>query len=139
MRNEIIALGMTACILIMPAALPQRCDCHAKAPKPAIHKTAKVKRICLGTFKITAYSYDEGGGENYRTSSGETPIPYYTIATDPDIIATGTTVYIEGLGTCKAMDTGGAIHGNIIDYHIGYDDCGNFGIKYRKVYVEAKK
>lgn len=95
------------------------------------------ERVCIGTFKVTAYNYYEGG--NYQTTSGRTPLPYYTVATDPDVIPTGTVFYIEGIGKVRADDTGGAIKGNIIDYHIGYDDCDSFGVKYLKVYMRKEK
>ena len=116
----------------MPAVEPYRCDCDARAHYQTEHKR---EWKYIGTFKITAYNYSEGGGENYSTASGETPIPYYTVATDPDIIPLGTEFKIKGIGKVKAMDTGGVINGYIIDFHIGYDSCDSFGIKYRKVYV----
>lgn len=119
----------------MPAIEPMHCDCDAKAHYQTVVKVKHTWR-CIGTFKITAYSYDEGGGENYSTASGRTPIPYYTVATDPDIIPTGTEFKIQGLGKVRADDTGGAIHGNIIDYHVGYDSCDTFGVQYRNVYVK---
>jgi 3D (Asp-Asp-Asp) domain-containing protein len=114
--------------------LPKYCNCEAKAKYEK--SKPKTEWVCIGTFKITAYNYNEGGGENYSTASGRTPVPYYTVATDPDIILLGTKFKIEGLGIVRSDDTGGAINGNIIDYHIGYDSCDSFGIKYRKVFVK---
>lgn len=87
----------------------------------------------IGTFDITAYSYNEGY-ENSFTASGEKPVPYYTVAVDPDVIELGTELYIEGIGTVKAQDTGGAVKGRVIDLHIGYDDCDKFGRQKRKVF-----
>ena len=100
----------------------------ATAPEPTYED--------LGQFRVTAYSYSEGYGENYKTAGGYTPTPYYTVATDPDVIPTGTIFYIEGIGEVQAQDTGGAIHGNTIDLHIGYDDCDSFGVQYRDVKVD---
>ncbi|SDW21444.1 3D (Asp-Asp-Asp) domain-containing protein [Marinococcus luteus] len=40
------------------------------------------------------------------------------IAVDPDVIPLGSTVEVEGMGTYKAEDTGGAINGNRIDVHV---------------------
>lgn len=88
----------------------------------------------MGTFKITAYSYAEGGGENYQTAGGYTPSPYYTVAVDPNVIPIGTVFYIEGIGKVQAQDTGSAINGNTIDLHVGYDNCDSFGVQYKKVY-----
>lgn len=89
---------------------------------------------CLGEFEITAYGYSEGYGENYQTATGAEPVPYYTVAVDPDIIPLGTVLYIDGIGEVKAQDTGGAVKGNVIDLHIGYDDCDKFGRQVHTVY-----
>ena len=44
-----------------------------------------------------------------------TRVNYGTIAVDPRIIPMGSKVYIPGYGWGRALDTGGAIRGNIID------------------------
>ena len=44
-----------------------------------------------------------------------TSVNYGTIAVDPRIIPMGSKVYIPGYGWGRALDTGGAIRGNIID------------------------
>lgn len=92
----------------------------------------------LGEFEITAYSYSEGYGENYQTASGAIPKPYYTVAVDPAVIPLGSTLYIEGIGEVKAQDTGGAVKGQVIDLHIGHDDCDSFGRQKRSVYITRK-
>lgn len=94
----------------------------------------KPERELLGTYEITAYSYNEGGGENYETKSGRTPEPYYTVAVDPDVIPLGTKLYIEGIGEVRADDTGGAVEGEVVDLHVGYDETESFGRIERKVY-----
>ena len=94
----------------------------------------KPERELLGTYEITAYSYNEGGGENYETKSGRTPEPYYTVAVDPDVIPLGTKLYIEGIGEVRADDTGGAVEGEVVDLHVGYDETESFGRQERKVY-----
>ena len=94
----------------------------------------KSERELLGTYEITAYSYNEGGGENYETKSGRTPEPYYTVAVDPDVIPLGTKLYIEGIGEVRADDTGGAVEGEVVDLHVGYDETESFGRQERKVY-----
>ena len=87
------------------------------------------------TFEITAYGYNEGYGENYKTATGATPKPYRTVAVDPEIIPLGTELYIDGIGKVKAEDTGGAVKGNVIDLHVGYDNCDQFGRQNREVYI----
>ena len=134
MRRVIVAV-LIVLIAAVPVIRSDTCECDARAHYTVAHKT---EWHCIGTFKVTAYSYAEGGGENYSTASGRTPIPYYTVATDPDIIPTGTEFKIQGLGKVRADDTGGAIHGNIIDYHVGYDSCDTFGVKYLKVYIKEE-
>ena len=92
----------------------------------------------VGVYEITAYSYSEGYGENYETATGEKPKPYRTVAVDPNVIPLGTELYIEGIGEVRAEDTGGAVKGNVIDLHIGYDDCNQFGRQKREVYKIGK-
>ena len=92
----------------------------------------------IGTFEITAYSYHEGNGENYETASQRTPEPYFSVAVDPDVIPLGTHLYIEGIGEVRADDTGGAVQGNVIDYHVGFDETDSFGRQEREVYVIPK-
>lgn len=89
----------------------------------------------LGEYEITAYSYTEGYVENYKTASGNTPVPYKTVAVDPNEIPLGTRLYIEGIGEVVADDTGGAVKGKVIDLHIGYGDCNSFGRQERNVYL----
>lgn len=75
----------------------------------------------LGTFQVTGYGADcvgcsgitaagvnvQGGVTHYQG--------YRVIATDPNVIPMFSIVHIEGVGNCIAVDTGGAIKGNIID------------------------
>lgn len=89
----------------------------------------------IGSFEITAYSYHEGNGENYETASQRTPVPYQTVAVDPDVIPLGTHLYIEGIGEVRADDTGGAVKGKVLDLHVGYDETDSFGRKHRQVYI----
>ena len=89
----------------------------------------------IGSYEITAYSYHEGNGENYETASQRTPVPYQTVAVDPDVIPLGTRLYIEGIGEVRADDTGGAVKGRVLDLHVGYDDTDSFGRQKREVYL----
>ncbi|WP_051316995.1 3D domain-containing protein [Ectobacillus panaciterrae] len=76
--------------------------------------------------KATAYSADPA--ENGGTYNGEvltktgfslTDNPNAkVIAVDPNVIPIGSTVWVEGYGYAKALDTGSAIQGNRIDVFI---------------------
>ena len=86
-----------------------------------------------GDYRVTAYAYYEGGGENYYTAGGWEPVPYYTVATG-DEFDLGTVFYIEGIGEVQVQDRGGFGPG-IIDLHIGYDSMDSFEDTTRAVYV----
>ena len=87
----------------------------------------------VGEYRVTAFSYYEGGGENYHTASGATPIPYYTVATN-DEFEFGTVLYIDGIGEVEVQDRG-AFPDGVIDLHIGYDSMESFEDTTRSVYV----
>ena len=87
----------------------------------------------VGEYRVTAFAYYEGAGENYHTASGATPIPYYTVATN-DEFDIGTILYIEGIGEVQVQDRGNFDEG-IIDLHIGYDPMDSFEDTTRKVYI----
>lgn len=87
----------------------------------------------VGDYRVTAYAYYEGGGENYATASGATPVPYYTVATGNEFDF-GTILYIEGIGEVEVQDRGGFDAG-IIDLHIGYTPMSEFEDRTRAVYV----
>lgn len=87
----------------------------------------------VGDYRVTAFNYEEGDGENYYTASGMEPIPYYTVATG-DEFDFGTVLYIEGLGEVMVMDRGGFGPG-IIDLHIGNDPMESFEDTTRAVYI----
>lgn len=87
----------------------------------------------VGDYRVTAYAYYEGGGENYYTAGGYEPVPYYTVATG-DEFDLGTVLYIEGIGEVQVQDRGGFGPG-IIDLHIGYDSMDSFEDRTRAVYI----
>ena len=101
-------------------------------------KNKQSKMESIGFCKVTGYSYnDDGGSVNYYTSTGAKPVPYKTCAVDPNTIAYGTKLYIPDLGLkLVAEDCGGAVSGNHIDVHVGYDNSDEvIGNSYHKVYV----
>ncbi|CEO89826.1 3D domain-containing protein [Syntrophaceticus schinkii] len=70
------------------------------------------------------------------TSSGTLAKKQQTIAVDPDVIPIGSEVYLEGLGTFIAEDTGGAIKGNRIDIFMeDHNQALLFGIQEIKAYL----
>lgn len=87
----------------------------------------------VGDYRVTAYAYYEGGGENYYTASGATPVPYYTVATNNEFDF-GTVLYIEGIGEVEVQDRGNFDEG-IIDLLIGDDPMESFEDTTRAVYV----
>lgn len=87
----------------------------------------------VGDYRVTAYNYYEGGGENYFTASGAEPEPYYTVATN-DEFDFGTLLYVEDIGIVEVQDRGNFDEG-IIDIHIGYDTMDSFEDRTRKVYI----
>lgn len=87
----------------------------------------------VGEYRVTAFAYYEGGGENFSTASGATPTPYYTVATN-DEFPFGTVLYIDGIGEVEVQDRG-AFPDGVIDLHIGYDSMDSFEDTTRSVYV----
>lgn len=87
----------------------------------------------VGDYRVTAFAYYEGGGENYSTASGATPVPYYTVATGTEFDF-GTVLYIEGIGEVEVQDRGGFSEG-IIDLHIGDTPMSEFDDRVREVYI----
>lgn len=87
----------------------------------------------VGDYRVTAFNYSEGNGENYYTASGAEPVPYYTVATNEEFDF-GTILYIEDIGIVEVQDRGNFDEG-IIDLHIGYNPIESFEDKTRKVYI----
>jgi 3D (Asp-Asp-Asp) domain-containing protein len=49
------------------------------------------------------------------TTATGIPVGWGVVAVDPSVIPLGTRMYIPGYGEGVAADTGGAVHGRIID------------------------
>ena len=112
--------------------------------------TTEPDPIYLGKFKATAYcsckeccgiwAYDRPTDENQNeiiyTASGAIAKAGRTIAVDPDVIAYGTTVLING-HEYIAEDCGGAIKGNRIDvYFDSHEDACEFGLQEVEVFIK---
>ncbi len=94
--------------------------------------------------KATAYSADpsENGGTYNgkvltKTGFNLTDNPNAkVIAVDPSVIPIGSTVWVEGYGYAKALDTGGAIKGNRIDVFIANKEEGRkWGVRHVRVKI----
>lgn len=109
--------------------------------------------VSLGSFKLTAYCpcpsccgvwahnrpTDAHGNEIVYTASGEIAKEGKTIAVDPDVIAYGTEVIINGR-TYIAEDCGSAIKENRIDVYLAdHSDALEFGVQYATVYVKENR
>ncbi len=106
---------------------------HGAEVPEIVQEPAEPVMEYVGDYRVTAYAYYEGGGENYSTASGATPVPYYTVATGSEFDF-GTILYIEGIGEVEVQDRGGFDAG-IIDLHIGNDPMESFEDTTRAVYV----
>ena len=101
--------------------------------EPVIEETAEPEMEYIGDYRVTAYAFYEGNGENYATAGGYEPVPYWTCATTSEF-PFGTILFIEGIGEVQVQDRGGFPEG-IIDLHIGWDSMDSFEDKTRAVYV----
>jgi uncharacterized protein YabE (DUF348 family)/3D (Asp-Asp-Asp) domain-containing protein len=91
---------------------------HHYAPRPV--PTPPIKGQTL-SMESTAYTLWDAGCNGdlawvrQRKAHYNIPDGWGIIAVDPSVIKLGTKVFVEGYGYAVAADTGGAIHGNIID------------------------
>ncbi|MBC6679559.1 peptidoglycan DD-metalloendopeptidase family protein [Mogibacterium sp. BX12] len=96
------------------------------------------KKKDLGIFELTAYCACRkctGDGDGI-TATGTKAESYKTVAVDPNEIPLGSKLYIEGIGTVRAEDTGGAIKGKRIDLFIGsHQEALSFGRQKHRVYL----
>jgi len=99
-----------------PVAQPQ--------PQPDPPKEPEKPKETYGEwqpFVATFYTLNEGSGTG-RTATGTIPTAHRTLAVDPNRIPLGSVVEIKypdgSVERRVAEDTGGAIHGNILDVYV---------------------
>lgn len=119
-------VSQTISVSDVPEALPDPVQTQQEEP-------AEPSMEYAGDYRVTAYAYYEGNGENYSTASGAEPVPYYTVATGQEFDF-GTVLYIEGIGEVEVQDRG-SFDAGIIDLHIGNDPMESFEDTTRAVYV----
>lgn len=87
-------------------------------------------------MESTAYSYKEAGSSFFTASGTDLRKNPMAVAVDPNVIPLGTLVNVEGYGVALALDTGGAIKGNIIDVHFdNVAQCRQWGRRQVKVTI----
>jgi 3D (Asp-Asp-Asp) domain-containing protein len=87
-----------------------------------------------GAAQITMYTCVELGG-CAATASGLWPVPGI-VAVDPAVIPHGSTVWVQGLGTFLAADTGSMVRGAHLDvYSLNYTEALAWGVQERAVFV----
>ena len=93
---------------------------------------AHARVVWKGDARISMYTCVELGGCN-RTASGMIVQPGI-VAVDPRLIPLGSKVWIQGLGTFVAADTGSAIKGARVDvFSTSYRDALQWGLQQRAV------
>jgi 3D (Asp-Asp-Asp) domain-containing protein len=134
----LIGLCLTA---TEPEPVPHRADNCIECQYETTGEVIELGQY-VGTFTVTAYcgcseccgAYAEGRGDVVTGAIGEPLSANYSIAVDPNVIALGSTVTINGQ-EYKAQDTGGAIQGNRIDmYFDNHAEAVEFGVQYMEVY-----
>lgn len=107
--------------------------------------SAVVYRGVGGTVNIggqsVSYSYYIDCESTFYYSGGTTasglPADENVVAVDPRVIPLGTKIFIPGIGSRTAADTGGAIKGNIVDICFDRDNplCQSYGRRSVRVYI----
>jgi 3D (Asp-Asp-Asp) domain-containing protein len=92
------------------------------------------RMLWAGQAVVTMYTCVELGGCNY-TAAGIWPEPG-VIAVDPAVIPLGSRVWVQGLGTFLAADTGSLVRGSHVDvFGTSYADALIWGVKHLPVIV----
>jgi 3D (Asp-Asp-Asp) domain-containing protein len=113
-----------------PASDPAPAPAPAAAPAVAAASVsgAPAGFRSLGTIEVTCYDLTGTTATGAQAGPG-------IVAVDPSVISLGSTVWIQGVGTVSAQDTGGAIIGDHIDLWLSPDACYQWGLEYRQVAV----
>lgn len=110
---------MKTIIVLLAFGLSTQGQVPKKEVKPInVEKKIANKTEYIGNFRITYYWLGEDN-YGYETASGERSRHLQTVAVDPRVIPLGTTIIING-EEYKAIDTGGAVKGNVIDIFTEY-------------------
>lgn len=96
-----------------------------------------------GEFTVTYYCGEDYphicGTGNGVTSSGAKAFAGVTVAADPNVIPSGSYIYIEGIGMRVVQDTGGGIKGNKLDVYVNtHDEALENGVQDAAVWVVVK-
>lgn len=95
--------------------------------------------IYLGEFEVTGYCGCDlccGKKEIKLTKMETVPKPGYTVAADPEVIALGSSIVINGV-TYQGEDVGQAIKGNSIDiFFAAHEEAIEFGRQKMSVYLK---
>lgn len=117
-----------------------------------VELTPAYEFISLGEFRLTAYCscskccgnwaknrpVDEYGNEIVIGAAGEVLTAGYSVAVDPEFIAYGTELFINGQ-VYEAQDCGGAIKDNEIDvYFSDHNDALEFGVQYAEIFIRKE-
>lgn len=111
------------------------------SPSQAVNMDPKLGKY-LGRFEITHYCPCSicNGGWGANTAWAGKVVPGQTIAVDPKVIPKLASVYIDGYGTRRAEDCGGAIKGNHIDMAVStHSEAMRKGRVYKDVYLIEEK
>jgi 3D (Asp-Asp-Asp) domain-containing protein len=101
-------------------------------PRPRVVAKPKKPGPKMRPMRVTATAYALRG----RTARG-TYVKKGTIAVDPRLIPLGTRIYVPGYGWGTALDTGGAIRGNVIDLWMpSTRECFSWGVRTVQILVE---
>ncbi len=117
------------------AALEKNAEKFASYKSDIInHEGVPFKYSKIIDMGASAYSSQDPGNSKY-TASGNL-LKHGYVSVDPDVIALGTKLYIEGYGYAVADDIGGTIQGNRIDLAMDTRaEALQFGRKSVKVYI----
>jgi peptidoglycan DL-endopeptidase CwlO len=101
------------------------------AHPPTSTSTASTRGAFLGIFEVSCYT-GKGVTALGKRSSRE------TVSVDPRVVALGTRLVIDGVGTRLAADTDGGVRGRRLDvWEPSAADCAQFGRRQLRVWQAA--